>query len=629
MEADLGSWPRRLLHVKSMCSFSWEPGNIYGGVRNPRYNALSYTWGRWALQPNQKPDVKSINVAGTTWNIPRVDPRHFDSQDFQNAIDQVARMVSKDPASEDVSYLEDGTGTVEFIWVDIACIDQRFNQESMLELGRQAIIFQHAQDVYVWLNQTTTSDLLEIVLSVDSFALEAYDACMPPAFPLPAQSEVDKLGEDFWQRVTAPVDLEDGWINEAKATIMRLCKDPWFTSLWTLQEAFLRKDAIFLSKEGDSVWSYDEDAEADVPFSLSKVLATCDNLRLTIERNAKIQHTRTRDSACVELLELMKSFGISALSWDNPMEIYAAAWHRKPSNELDSVYGIMQIFGFRLGQSNPQAHQGAKFTLPELEDELGLALMKLCPVFSQAFRQVTAGRDVGSNWRIGSFCTVPGPGFTGRMPWEPQLYETECILSCRRFRGTVWGHFDGIACSFSTMQKAWSYAAHKGQETVFVPEWMDGNSVMCIILDFAPELFPQWQAQSDYDLHRGPVQYQVAEVLATQFDEADVKILHLGSYEPAPEIKCHFGLILLFRKHDSASYWRRLGVCTWDSYGFQRPVYRTYAQLRAQGWCDAENGEPLKGNGNILKRDPESLPELWEEIAVQSGAWKPLTGLFG
>lgn len=45
-EKNLGAWPRWLLHVPSMTSCEWKPGNVYGAVASLAYNALSSTWGR-------------------------------------------------------------------------------------------------------------------------------------------------------------------------------------------------------------------------------------------------------------------------------------------------------------------------------------------------------------------------------------------------------------------------------------------------------------------------------------------------------------------------------------------------------------------------------------------------------
>ncbi|RDW66847.1 hypothetical protein BP5796_09596 [Coleophoma crateriformis] len=45
----LGVWPQRLLRVDNMKSYEWQPGNIYGGEVAPKYNAISYTWGRYDI----------------------------------------------------------------------------------------------------------------------------------------------------------------------------------------------------------------------------------------------------------------------------------------------------------------------------------------------------------------------------------------------------------------------------------------------------------------------------------------------------------------------------------------------------------------------------------------------------
>jgi len=57
-----------------MTSYEWEPGNIYGGYREPEYNIVSYTWGRYQLKHGEKSYVGSIEIANLTWNTPRIDP---------------------------------------------------------------------------------------------------------------------------------------------------------------------------------------------------------------------------------------------------------------------------------------------------------------------------------------------------------------------------------------------------------------------------------------------------------------------------------------------------------------------------------------------------------------------------
>ena len=161
VESQIGPWPRRLLHVESMRSYAWNPGNVYRGIKEPRYNAISYTWGRWALKHGQRPHVAGLQVHGTPWSIPRVHPEHFSAEELHEVIKRTT-----------AAWEEDDSDRVEFIWIDVACIDQRFNRESMLEIGRQAEIFRGAQYVYIWLNSTPTDELSRLAGSV--VCLETY-----------------------------------------------------------------------------------------------------------------------------------------------------------------------------------------------------------------------------------------------------------------------------------------------------------------------------------------------------------------------------------------------------------------------------------------------------------------------
>jgi hypothetical protein len=73
----LGPWPRRLLHVPSMTSFEWGPGNVYGCHQTPAYYAITYTWGRWRLKEGNFPHINAIDIHGVSWDIPRVNPERF------------------------------------------------------------------------------------------------------------------------------------------------------------------------------------------------------------------------------------------------------------------------------------------------------------------------------------------------------------------------------------------------------------------------------------------------------------------------------------------------------------------------------------------------------------------------
>lgn len=59
----------------------------------------------------------------------------------------------------------------------------------------------------------------------------------------------------------------------------------------------------------------------------------------------------------------------------------------------------MQVFGLRLGKSTPGADPARIFTLEELEDELGAALMESDPAMSQLYVH-TIRPPLGKGWRV-------------------------------------------------------------------------------------------------------------------------------------------------------------------------------------------------------------------------------------
>lgn len=142
-----------------MQSRAWLPGNRYGDAVVPRYNAISYTWGRFELQQNSDPSVSGLEVGGVEWRIPRIDPSHSTKEQFRTVV-QAATHISPG-YYEDTKDRED----VEFVWLDVACIAQRFNKTTMLEIGRQAMIFSNATCVYVWLSHTPQVRLCELFMA--------------------------------------------------------------------------------------------------------------------------------------------------------------------------------------------------------------------------------------------------------------------------------------------------------------------------------------------------------------------------------------------------------------------------------------------------------------------------------
>lgn len=130
-----------------MISHEWTTGNKCGNYVAPIYNAISYTWGPYDLQymPNISNDVdrttRSIDVAGIPCvaEVPRIHADHFSSTDLPYIIDQSLRLSP--------------TINTEFVWLDVACIDQRDGPQKKAEIGRQASIFKDPESVFVLLTR--------------------------------------------------------------------------------------------------------------------------------------------------------------------------------------------------------------------------------------------------------------------------------------------------------------------------------------------------------------------------------------------------------------------------------------------------------------------------------------------
>ncbi|KAK8080294.1 hypothetical protein PG997_008112 [Apiospora hydei] len=232
---ELGGWPQRLLHVESMVSYEWTSGNVYGGHKEPAYCAVSYTWGRWQL-PNDDGETgvesAAIKVHGVPWRIPRIDPVHFRPADLTQALQRACAL---------------GDPPVHFVWLDIACMDQRRGPAASREVGRQASIFLRASGVAVWLARTGGDDgstarlvrrlaLLERAAGLLRTARSGTTAHEGRAGTATQQDEQRHFRLRFDS--VAQTEVLDG--------VREMLCDPWFTGIWTLQEAFLARKAFFL-----------------------------------------------------------------------------------------------------------------------------------------------------------------------------------------------------------------------------------------------------------------------------------------------------------------------------------------------------------------------------------------------
>ncbi|KAK2591456.1 hypothetical protein QQS21_010865 [Conoideocrella luteorostrata] len=568
-------WPRRLLHVtpNSLVSYSWSPGDVYGGISQPQYAAISYTWGRWRLKENDLPTVGPAlnfsfgNAAG--WDIPRISPEHFSSDSFEQAVRNVCRDAE-----------------VEFVWIDISCIDQTRNSiEMAIEVGRQGTIFRGAHRVYIWLT---------------SHSREWYTNWYTTIREQLKLATAGNITETLSQK------NKEGFRSVA-LYIQSFISDTWWTSTWTLQEAFLRKDGIFLARDGSvvSVTDTAEEPEPDDCRPLINLLkssrvknflqqnrtsdvaehqAVCDALdqvqeRLTrpraqpalvlsltwlqtfvvdIVKLIEDHEPCRREDNSLGIREMADSSGINALFQDHPMALLAAARRRTSKREEDKVYGIMQVFDLKLGKSRPGAPTNKQFSLSDLEDELGQALMENYPVLSQMLVH-TRSPPYRKAWRLDQWCE-PLPvrifDFDG-LKCQQGLEERSCF-GTHKLDGVLVGEFSGSACSLAEFLLAWE-ARHSLRDDLALQ--------LGVCLDEVETLHIYYQPDHKYGTTEST--RQLRELNSSL---PDLRILMLGrlngQWEGGPT-KLNLGLLLSpyeLSVRDIATgtqFYHRIGVCLW------------------------------------------------------------------
>lgn len=433
-------WPQRLLHLQGdkLVSIKRVGESTYGEFEAPPYNILSYTWGRFTSY-----DGEALPIENVSWAIPRVRPDHFTVDAFLAVIRRVALGAEAKEGEK-----------CHHIWLDIACINQLDRKEMLEEIGRQAAIFNRANHCFIWLNKTPADRVYCIAKTWGSWP-----------------------SKDFWDEIDsdAGLDLVKKWPAQHRDFL----NDPWFTSLWTLQEAFLRPDALILTRENNTVMAAPLLQQKRMkPLRLFDLVARCSVFYDTIE-DADLDDDMdpVRRDVYRQVCALINEYGLRVIGDGNAMELYACSDKKRPRNELDKIYGIQQIFNFSMGEAS---------SLCELEDRLGAYLNELNPVIAQAFVHVEEPSPMRS-WRLTPKIHIPA-GVHSSLE-EPQ---PDCRI---QFDETLaLATFSGSAASFEDCVSFWQHASEE------VPYYGSHEFIETIYLDPTPNhraRFPDLFFQSE------------------------------------------------------------------------------------------------------------------------------------
>lgn len=571
-----------------------------------------------------------LPVRGIDWEIPIIDPKHFTTKEFKKCI-KACTQLSKTQLKSEAHDRE-----LQWVWVDVACIDQRdASPEKAVEVGRQAAIFRNATRGFVWINTYGTDELTALVKQLQDLTLKAAKLRHlawknNPRFldlskVTPTQAAAQR--EDYWKQKGIGVDLgafngpkpqmyriaeNEEWLTNVIECLQRLLgsSDPkrpgsWFTSMWTLQEAFLWPRAGLLSKDGEPVYLDNS------RISVWSLCIDCKNLETFCAEDLRNRRALGEpvNKSSLKLLELIEHSGLAALYACNPMALYTVAKNRKPTRDEDRVYGIMQVFDLQLGRSAPGVDHSRRWSLELLELQLCSELLMRFPLQTQLCVHAKEMRP-GHAWRVGASSVLPmlerdlSYDFKGAMTGGPATMHAS--LCTWEVESTTWAKFSGEIIDFEYIQQAWlsmdrligasrrREAAPVGNATQprssFRPSNLDqpadGWSVHQIALDDGRFALPTFFDR--VETPRGQPQRELAAAIViqdremTESSEAQhrVQVLRLGEFhydkysvymeqprrdnEPRKGQTVVAGLLLREMQGEKFTWWARLGVCTWD-----------------------------------------------------------------
>ena len=515
-----------------MTSVERQDGNTYGpnDEKEPAYSILTYTWGRWPA-----PGGPHIPVSGTTWAIPAVDEAKFTVASFEAVINKMGQ-------------------THNFAWIDVVCIDQEDYDVKMDEIGNQVGIFANASQVYVWLWSLPSAQLQDVYDDIThcSASLNTEGGTFRPVSQMASSSVMyDDTAPPNASREEDEVTLDQiphTNLSSLETSIKTLLGDPWFSSLWTLQEGLLRQDAIFLSQDAEFVKHRVGIASPEAEMvSLASAFST---IRTALESYDGQSTEPSYEHLVSSVIEAIKRSGYPARTLaNNPNIQWAAAQLRNATNAEDRIYGIMALYNMQVGDAAPNASQRKNPSLPELEREFASTLNAKSPLLGQLFVHAGPGQLRGKSWEISRDIRVPYD-FAN---WDEQKFYDYCSIT-----GTSTGvaKIKGPVCSLKDLKRLWVVFS-RAKESYAVP-YMFKVVLDEYIVKEHPAIIAAPPNQASPAAGNTKAIFALIDTTLEEFGEDAVSVLELGGW-----MREVYGLLLLHSPSDRGQA-KRIGICKWD-----------------------------------------------------------------
>lgn len=353
----MAEFPSRLV-TPELCSVTI---NIDGP--RPEYVVISYTWGRWKCADRSDDTA----FPGGYWKIPA--NKLFTRRDLDEAIQKISGG--------------------SHAWVDVFCIPQDDEDPRKgLEIGKQSAIFRSASRAAVWLG-TGGEDILA---QVCSWQPEVVYMISDSILNLDARSSLDYSQFDNEAREETRKRLE----------IIAKFSDliPWASSLWTLQEAALRPDAVFYDRKGQAILH----KVSGNPITIKHLSSTMRAIRYELLDVMGYHYgacalddpdhwglTEDDISLILRAINTVNIVSLHKLGSMNAGELLLASRQRTAWSPHDRVYGIMGAIGVSIAvdyKADPK----------ELMNSFLVELHNQLPVEIQAFHRISMYRPESRQW---------------------------------------------------------------------------------------------------------------------------------------------------------------------------------------------------------------------------------------
>lgn len=348
---------------------------------NPKYWALSYTWGApFDSLPPEWDDPTATRLA-------KVNGKDFH---VRWNLDAALRRLSE--------------YSIPALWIDVICIDQSNIPEKNSQVQNMRHIYKHARTTFAWLGPDWL-DSCETTGAISSWM----NSWVNRSDQLRRYHVAPEDMEEYWSFVRLGLEYDD--VVQDLRAMAQLLGRRWFHRVWIIQEVVLSREVVLLwGEEGLTCWDWLESVVSLLAQHHCSFLSCPD---LKGERSLLLQSMVDVLSSATfmrRICDLRKCFRQSITA--NPVLVLDAMRTFKASDPKDHVFGgfgmVPDYTGVTVDYNQTTADVFKTITRTLLERDKDLSILALCrpsnmedlPSWAVDFTGDTVSAPLGSHRMI-------------------------------------------------------------------------------------------------------------------------------------------------------------------------------------------------------------------------------------